>query len=381
PVLRTKLTLVAIVYCLWGIVTTLWSEQQQLSLFKSLAALFVTIPVLAGGYLWAREHEFEDVLSVLLPLTICALLAGLLGRFSTAAIVNTGRTVLYQGLVNGPNMFGSMLAMCSPLLMWQVRHHFKKKQLFWVWLAAALIGTYYLFAASSRGSILVMLTTLAFFMTTVPLARRLQLGIFAVIGIAIALMLVPDLYDRFKAQYIYKQAVTTHKSVFYTRQDVWEESMEKAKEGGVFGGGYGVSIGNRRQFHGGFTAVGYGREKGNSQLAIVEEVGLVGFGLYLIMMVTLFGRMLITAWQWPRCTEKQVLLTVTGILTGMTVQSFFEAWWVAPGSPEFVYFWTMAGIGLGLSSRRPASFPIPVPALMRRRHRQQMLAQGGGAHA
>ena len=47
---------------------------------------------------------------------------------------------------------------------------------------------------------------------------------------------------------------------------------------------FGNSIGGG-SFAGGLTAVGYGREKGNTQLAIVEETGLVG----LIVVFPLLG--------------------------------------------------------------------------------------------
>jgi len=33
---------------------------------------------------------------------------------------------------------------------------------------------------------------------------------------------------------------------------------------------------------------------------------------------------------------------------GLFVQSIFEAWWVAPGSPEAVYFWALTGVSIGL---------------------------------
>jgi hypothetical protein len=29
--------------------------------------------------------------------------------------------------------------------------------------------------------------------------------------------------------------------------------------------------------------------------------------------------------------------------------SVFEAWWVAPGSAESAYFWSLAGVGLGVT--------------------------------
>ena len=57
-----------------------------------------------------------------------------------------------------------------------------------------------------------------------------------------------------------------------------------------------------------------------------------------------------------------------GALAGQTAQSLFEAWWVAPGSPEAAYFWAMSGVAIGLSVesrkrvtalKRAAMYPLP----------------------
>jgi O-antigen ligase len=97
------------------------------------------------------------------------------------------------------------------------------------------------------------------------------------------------------------------------------------------------------------TAVGYGREKGNSQLAIVEETGVIGLVFYAFFLSALFSY-LFRAFRGASDERAKVALgLVTGALLGMTFQSVFEAWWVAPGSPESAFFWAIAGLGLGLS--------------------------------
>jgi O-antigen ligase len=167
-------------------------------------------------------------------------------------------------------------------------------------------------------------------------------------------MLAPSLYERFERQYIYKLG-TKEQGVLYTREEVWQVSYDQAKKGGWLGGGYGVTIGEtvNANFQGGFTSVGYGREKGNSQLAIVEETGLVGLGIYLASLYLLFARLSKSVLRWPRSPEKMLLSIVVGTLFGMLVGSVFEAWWVAPSSPESVYFWTLAGVALGLAGLKP----------------------------
>ncbi len=48
-----------------------------------------------------------------------------------------------------------------------------------------------------------------------------------------------------------------------------------------------------------------------------------------------------------------------GALAGQTAQSLFEAWWVAPGSPEAAYFWAMSGVAVGLSLEMPKARDLP----------------------
>ena len=118
---------------------------------------------------------------------------------------------------------------------------------------------------------------------------------------------------------------------------------------GWSGGGYGVTIGDTN-FKGGLTAIGYGREKGNTQLAIVEETGIIGLLIYLYLLYVLFKRLISEQSKLPRCGTKVLLGIVTGTLFGLIMQSVFEAWWVAPGAPESLYFWTLAGVAQGIAS-------------------------------
>src|SRR5690606_12721979 len=73
---------------------------------------------------------------------------------------------------------------------------------------------------------------------------------------------------------------TSGDDIFYSRRGPWETSYRAALEGGWVGLGYGVAAGHD-SFTGGLSTGGtYGREKGNSQLAVWEELGLIGLAFY-----------------------------------------------------------------------------------------------------
>jgi O-antigen ligase len=301
-----------------------------------------------------RQHAHERALDFMLPLMVTALLAGVLGRFSEQAVDISGNVEMYQGLVQGSNMFGSMLAMCFPLLFWKCWYHWRDSGRRWLWLSLALVAFYYLLAASSRAAILITLITMTGLFMASSLTRRLQVAVLAAALLGNMFMIAPGQFEAAKQQFIFKQA-TREQGVLFTRQGVWEVSLEQARKGGWFGGGYGVTIDGSRTFRGGFTAVGYGREKGNSQLAIVEETGLVGFLLHFLSLLALFGRLSGRLRRSERGPQRVLLAVVTAGLLGMLAGSVFEAWWVAPGSPESMYFWTLAGVALGLTEVRQAA--------------------------
>jgi hypothetical protein len=348
---RTHFGLFTLIFALWGVATVIWSEVPLLSGMKAGAFFVIAFTCMAAGQYWVRQHAPQEALNYLLPLMVVAMLAGILGRYSTQAVAVSGGTTLYQGLVSGSNMFGSMLAMCSPFLLWQTYRHWRNIRRRILWLALCGIGLFYLLATSSRGAILVVLFTLLGLFLSLSSNRKAHLSVMA-IGLVLAVfMLVPGQFERYAKQYIYKFG-SENQGLLYTRESVWKESFELAKKGGWIGGGYGVTIGETG-FEGGMTAVGYGREKGNTQMAIVEETGLIGLGIYLVSIFMLLARLGKTVLRWPRGAEKVLLSMVTGTLIGMLTHSVFEAWWVAPSSPESVYFWTLAGVALGLARLKP----------------------------
>jgi hypothetical protein len=347
---RSSFGSLTILFGLWALATALWSEVPGLTFMKGVAFLLVVVACLAIGQWWSQEHEMDKALDYLLPLTLAAILAGLLGRFSTYAVVHSGGTTLYQGLVSGPNMFGSMLAMCMPVLFWKTWLNLGNGKKAWFWMILVGIAAWYLFLASSRGAILIVFITFLGMMFSMSQGKRMRWALLTLAFLINAFLVVPGQFEYFQQQYIFKNA-TREQGVLHTREEVWSVSYQQAVKGGWFGGGFGVTIGAPNTYKGGLTAVGYGREKGNTQLALFEETGVVGFLIYLASLFALFHRLIRVWFSLPRGQDKTLLGIVTGVLAGMIVGSVFEAWWVAPGSPEAVYFWCLAGVGLGLAQR------------------------------
>ena len=338
---------VSLVFVGWCAITAGWSEVWQLSLMKTVASLLVVATGLAAGQKWVRDHSLRSCLSFIGPLAFVSTLAAVLGRNSARGTVVSGPTVMYQGMVNGPNMFGSMLAMCAPYLIWQTYSNWGniRSQRFWVGLSLMLLV--FLVMSRSRGAMLVVVCCLGGLFWTLRPGLRLQILVLGGAAGVIAFLATPQFIDGLFL-IIYK-APDSSQSVFATRVGVWEESVELAWKGGLFGGGYGVTIGDS-DWTGGLTAIGYGREKGNSQLAIMEEIGLIGLGLYFLQIAIGFNSAVQCLESAQPGAPKALVGIVSGQLFGMVIQSFFEAWWTAPGSPESVYFWTLSGVAVGMAT-------------------------------
>lgn len=333
----------------WALATVIWSQVPLLSFMKAGAFVLVAVTMVSAGYAWVRNGGIDHGLNYLLPVVVLALFAAGLGPSvaPSGGMDNVGGKIeLYRGLIDNSNMLGSLMAMAVPLLLWRVyRSRIPRVRLLWILVLAGVSVA--LLMSNSRAALLATLITGFGMLFTLGLRRRLRIAVGALLTVAITLAASPSLWDTVVERYVYKGA-SQEQGVIYTRETVWEESWELALAGGWVGAGYGVTIGDTG-FAGGLTAVGYGREKGNTQMAIMEETGIIGLALYAGFLAVLF-RQLTRAFSWVRSPDDKVLIGILiGALLGFTVQGLFEAWWVAPGSPEAAYWWALVGVSVGVT--------------------------------
>jgi O-antigen ligase len=346
-------------YCGWCMSTVTWSEIPQLSFAKALAFSLIGISFLSAGQQWIYNRGSYKALTCLAPVTTVALFCGSTGSTSSGFEALGG---LYQGLTDNANMLGSLIAMALPLLLWSAYKYRATPQIRWVWFVLLAVAVGMLSRTYSRASIL-SAAMLAFgFFLSLKLGRTSFVLVLISASLLFVALLSTTLVDRTYQSYVLK-GFDSENGVLYSRQPVWEKSLEAAVLGGWFGLGYGTAAGHT-SFEGGLTAARYGREKGNAQLAVVEETGLVGLAFYIVLLIALFVP-LIAAHRREKNTDAKVMFgIIIGALAGVTALSVFEAWWVAPGSPESAYFWSLAGVGLGLAqasgSRSKWARSIPI---------------------
>lgn len=347
PIFRTSFMRITLIFMAWALVTCLWSEVPELSLMKGVALAFVILAGAGGGYLWVRYHPIDSALDALAPMSLMVLAAGVFGLDTINNVGSREGLTMYRGLTGNPNMLGALCAMAFPFAAWKYSCALSPRGRYF-WGAFTLILTALVLLSNSRAAIgVVLFAGLGLFgaqgaRKVLPKAFLvlLALGIFAVV--------MPNVVQDLETRFVYK--ANRDGGLTSSRDSEWTASYEQALKGGWIGGGYGVTIGSGQSFKGGLNAIGYGREKANSQFGIMEEMGFVGLSLYIVGTLSLFA----TIWRARRrCREPRVrklLGLMTGVLAGLTFHSVFEAWYNAPGSPESMYYWVMVGIAVGLAT-------------------------------
>ena len=327
-------------YAGWCVATTLWSEQPRLTISKSAAMVLVSLAGLRAGHLWQIRHETTRALDFLWPSAILSLFASFGGD---AAVQSEGLGML-TGSTAGSNFLGFVVATSIPLVLWKIHTETGNKRL--VWAGLLLASFYILYLTVSRGSYLVALGAISGTLLSRHLGRSTTAALFLGWTLLLLVLVAPAAADRVFQRNVVKSPISG--GVLDSRQDNWNESYAAAQNGGWFGVGYGVSTGV--DVEGGLALMftrAYGREKGNSQFAIVEETGVIGLSLYVVLVVLLMRRLIIGTMA-ATGSQRILLGIITGTLLGMIMQSIVEAWWDGPGSTEFCYFWVMAGAGLAI---------------------------------
>ena len=362
---------ILLVYLLWCLVTVMWSNVPLLSALKASAFLLAVVVFLGAGQAWAARHQPNNPLFFLLPVMACSVFAGLSGK---AVRLAAGSGIeIYQGLAGNPNYLGILAASAIPLPLYQSFKSWNQqgnrlKALPWIVLMVLI--TWFLWRSGSRASMLCAFAIFAAFGLVVSRGRRLAAAILLIFLVGGISIVAPDLREG-----VYERAIvksTSHGDAFVSRRMTWQRSFEAAQQGGAVGLGYGVSAGHN-DFSLGLSAQLYGREKGNSQLAVWEETGLVGLALYVILLVAMFHELFRMLANTRNLDERVEIVLLTGLIVGLLLQSAFEAWWTSPGSAESAIFWSAIGVAMGMTQRQlvstqartvtPAYYPPPQPTV------------------
>ncbi len=347
--LRSGIGILLLATAWWTVASASWSEIPMLSLFKSIAFSLISLGLVSAGMLWVACHGETRAFHYILPIAALTFFAAL-GPGAAEYSHENSQTVIYRGLAGNSNMLGMFCAMSfigavGAYANGDLGTRGRRLTLF-VIILLLIISVW----AKSRASLLIILFTGLGYMIGKGLLRRAIELSFVVWTAVIVDFAFPEIME-FVEFHMIRKGGTVEEGVLFSRVEVWTESFDLALKGGWVGGGYGVTIGETGFSEGleGLTALGYGREKGNAQLAILEELGIIGLLLYVIFLMVMFG-LLVGAFKRAQSKKLKISIGIAfGALTGFVANSVFEAWWVAPGSPEAPFFWGLVGVAAGLA--------------------------------
>jgi hypothetical protein len=344
--LATPVLLLGGAYLLWCIATLAWSDLPELTFAKLVALVLSSFAALLGGYDWTKRKSHQPGLGFLWPYAVLSLVAA---AISSPGDFVAGTMPLYAGSTLNPNFLGLILATSTLVVIWQLYRFRKVPRLRTATALLLLVMLVVLYFTVSRSAYLIAAGIGTGFLLAIRARRALIILVSVGWSVLLLSALAPEATQSWVRRNIYKQA-DVERGLFYKREVVWSDSWDAAQVGGWVGAGFGVSVGsNPSDLSRLFTSMGYGREKGNSQLAMIEEIGVVGFVLYMLLVIVLFRRMML-GFKHAQGDQRVLLGLILGALFGMQVQSILEAWWISPGSTEYILFWALAGVGLGASS-------------------------------
>ncbi len=351
--------LVALSCVLTALASAVVSADRTTSLLKGFSLFLLFLYGATGARLAIRGREVEFTQDVLV---VCEIIA----YFSAIAYLAIGWHVF-----GNPNSLGAVMGVVvTPLLFWGVLAAQNPTQRYRRLVALSLSGVL-LYVAMSRASLLSAAIAVAVLCVSLRRQRLLVIGVFVVaLFVASAAVINPESYNRFveseTSTILYKGK--RDEGVLGSRRTPWQKTVEVIKEHPWLGSGFGTSymeqLAQQRSvevepFSNGFyTKDGTNREHGNSYLALVEYMGLLGIVPFAIL-VLLVGQMIFRVCVWMRRTAnpRHCAIPFAMVLLAGLVHATFEDWLTAVGYYLCVFFWTAV---FWLKDMLPAPSPAPI---------------------
>jgi O-antigen ligase len=329
-----------------------------MSLLKSASLLLLFLFGTSGAKLAVVGRESKFFLGLL---TACEVIS-YLSAFSYV--------VLHFELFGNPNSLGAVMGVVVvPILLWGVLSTTDRHVRFRRTIALCL-ASYLLYLSVSRAGILAC--AVAVTVMCVALRRQLLLikgaaGLMFLV--AIVAVVQPARFDAlvssFTEDLIYKGK--PEMGLLGSRKSPWQETLDviKRDKNYLFGVGFGTSPTKQQGAAGAVmfrTSGGSVREHGNSYLALLEYVGLLGIVPFAVLLLLVLRQIYRGCSQmWRTRDPGHYVVPLVLVCTAGLVHAFFEDWLFAVGFYLTVFFWTSVFVLAELQSEQ-----APAPVMINR---------------
>jgi len=346
-------SLALFVFC--AAISSSYSVNGLMTLLKAGTFGCLLLGVLLYGRLESRAGS-EGSCKLLEQLYWCAALVGLGCVLAVLGVLPAG-SGYFRGPFGNANSLGAFIPIAAPVLLLRLSQSSAKTTLTRAASIALTAGFWgFLFMSRSRGGIIATFVACAWWLYFS--SRKIFQGF--VVGSFLAAVILVSYLPRYVASLnaVYVQKGGSY--ILQSRSKLLAASWEAAKESPLFGIGFGVSRGFSEDWQFGFESAGATREKMNSFLAAVEEVGIVGCALLaypiLWILVASAHRLFLIRKFSPLAGDFKTVLTLSACLIGGLVNSMSEAWLTAAGFYSSIMFWLIFGV---LSARLTIPFRAP----------------------
>jgi exopolysaccharide production protein ExoQ len=350
----TAFHLVAFFCVISALVSAMVSDYPEIALLKvlSLVMLFLYCACGARYAIHGREQQFVRglVLACELIVYVSAVAYLILGR---EVYGNRNALGAIIGIATFPVLAWAALATENPRLRRRLG-------------ACLLLSGFLLYFSSSRASIAGAVVSGTVLCVVTARRRALLRGAFLVaLFLTVAGAINPSRFQDFlaaqTAALVYKHDQTGH-NLMASREGPWKATMASIDKHPWFGSGFGTSD-MGEEAHGVShleTVEGSNREHGNSYLAMLEYMGLLGIVPFLgLVLLTIRNVWKVCSWMRHSGKFEHYAVPLAMVVIAGLVHAFFEDWLFAVGNYLCLYFWIAA---FALIEFAPASLAVPAPS-------------------
>lgn len=354
-----------ILFSSWALVTTFWSYNPQITYPRAVYFAYVAAASSISGYLWYKYFP-NSILTFLLSANILIIIISFVSLITNKPENSWtgGCGIGFMGYAPHQNVLGMMILFTIPPVLFRTITSFNKKFFNYfstsvkkkykltlpiLFLTLLTSNVYLIILTHSRASVLsllIIIITFLFFSFKWKIFSTTSLIL--IIFISALFFLIPDFGNR-AINYAFK----TEKNIGERRFSQLEATIAAAKNGGIIGLGYGISDPQNILPRDNPSDKRYYREKMVSVLALIEEVGIIGLLLFLVLVGYVFARLLrlISLDLLSQNEIKTAAKFMLAVLWGLSLNAQIEGWWLGPGSWQFLLFFTIIGSSLGIINR------------------------------
>jgi len=335
--------LLAIFSVLAALVSAAVSGLPMLSFMKALSLLLLFLYAATGARLAlaGREEQFFPTLLMLMEIVVYV---------SAAAYL-----VLRIPIFGNPNSLGAVMGVVGvPLLFWGVLT-VQGKVRFRRMLFALTLSVAMLFYSQARAGILAALVACCLTCVALRRYRLMVQGGMAFLCVAVLVITVTpsesaeDMPGRRENSSLLSTLLYKghdEGGVLGSRRSPWDDTIKVIQDHPWFGSGFGTSVGDDGSDMevGQYATVSAAtREHGNSYLAIMEGVGLLGVVPFIALVLALALKVSgVFVWLRRTANYRHFSVPVAMVLAAGFIHAGFEDWLFAVGYYLSVFFWVLA---------------------------------------